>query len=211
MHFKSLLHVRDHAKVRGTAHHLLEYIALHVNMHTGEAFELTVERLAHRLEVTPQWVGRLLNRLIASGELIVQRSRGRHPNVYRIPYERCHACQGDNPKLEFRVEDRPDDRNPKLPSSQPQTEGPATPNALGPNPKLGGRSTGPLARIELSKDVKNLKEKKESVTPNFEIQGMDKPERQSRWWCEAHGFCHSERLPDHRPDCVQEREVDEDP
>jgi hypothetical protein len=52
MHFKSLLHVRDHAKVRGTAHHLLEYIALRVNMHTGEAFELTVERLAHRLEVT---------------------------------------------------------------------------------------------------------------------------------------------------------------
>ena len=31
MDFKSLLHVRDHAKVQGTAHHLLEYIALHVN------------------------------------------------------------------------------------------------------------------------------------------------------------------------------------
>jgi hypothetical protein len=35
MHFKSLLHVRDHAKVVGTAHHLLEYIAIHTNMHTG--------------------------------------------------------------------------------------------------------------------------------------------------------------------------------
>jgi hypothetical protein len=32
MHFKSLLHVRDHAKVRGRAHHLLSYIAQHVNM-----------------------------------------------------------------------------------------------------------------------------------------------------------------------------------
>jgi hypothetical protein len=55
MHFNSLLHVRDHAKVRGTAHHLLAYIALHVNRHTREAFELSVDRLAHRLEVTPQW------------------------------------------------------------------------------------------------------------------------------------------------------------
>jgi hypothetical protein len=27
MHFKSLLHVRDHTKVVGTAHHLLEFIA----------------------------------------------------------------------------------------------------------------------------------------------------------------------------------------
>jgi hypothetical protein len=211
MHFKSLLHVRDHAKVRGTAHHLLEYIALHVNMHTGEAFELTVERLAHRLEVTPQWVGRLLNRLIASGELSVQRSRGRHPNVYRIPYERCHVCQGDNPKLEFGVHRDRDHVNPKLPAFQPQTEGPATPNSLGHNPKLRRRSTAHLTRIEPSKDVKDLKERKESATPNFEIQGLDKPERQSRWWCEAHGFCHSERLPDHRADCVQEREVDDYP
>ena len=56
MHVNSLLHVRDHAKVRGTADHLLAYIALHVNRHTGEAFELSVDRLAHRLDVTPQWV-----------------------------------------------------------------------------------------------------------------------------------------------------------
>jgi hypothetical protein len=33
----------------------------------------------------------------------------------------------------------------------------------------------------------------------------DKPERQNRWWCDAHGFCHGERLPDHRPDCARER------
>ena len=126
LHFKSLLHVRDHAKVRGTAHHLLEYIALHVNRHTGEAFDLTVERLAHRLDVTLQWVGQLRARLVQAGELIVQQSRGRHPNVYRIPYERCPACQGANPKLEHR-----DDVNPKVPSSQPQRRGPATPKWKG--------------------------------------------------------------------------------
>ena len=129
MHFKSLLHVRDHSKVVGTAHHLLEYIALHVNMHTGEAFDLTVERLAHRLAhlaVTPQWVGQLRARLVQAGELIVKQSRGRHANVYMIPYERCPACQGINPKVEFEV-----DVNPQVPSSQPQSHPHSTPKWKG--------------------------------------------------------------------------------
>ena len=99
MHFKSLLHVRDHSKAKGRAHHLLSYIAQHVNMHTGEAFNLSVERLADRLDVTPQWVRQLRTRLVETGELIVKQSRGRHPNVYIIPYERCPACQGGNPKV----------------------------------------------------------------------------------------------------------------
>ena len=117
MHVNSLLHVRDHAKVRGTAHHLLAYIALHVNRHTGEAFELSVDRLAHRLDVTPQWVRQLRARLVAAGELEIQQSRGRRPNVYRIPYERCPACRAANPKLEWPVEP-----NPKRLSTQPETK-----------------------------------------------------------------------------------------
>jgi hypothetical protein len=186
MHFKSLRHVRDHAKVRGTAHHLLNIIASHINMHTGEAFELTVERLANYLGVTPQWVGRLVNSLLASGELVVQRSRGRHANVYRIPYEHCHACQGDNPKVEFGVEILGDEINPKVTSSQPQTVGPATPTSGAPNPKVpspqpqshaaptpksgapnpkvGVGSNPPLARIEPQKEVKEKREKKERPT-----------------------------------------------
>ena len=93
MHSKSLLHVRDHSKATGPAHHMLEYIAQHVNAYTGEAFELTVDRIAHRLQVSSQWVGQLRRQLIESGELLVKQSRGRHPNVYVIPYERCPACQ----------------------------------------------------------------------------------------------------------------------
>src|ERR671914_821662 len=129
MHFKSLLHVRDHSKAKGRAHHLLEYIAQHVNMHTGEAFDLSVERLADRLDVTPQWVRQLRTRLVETGELIVKMSRGRRPNVYVIPYERCPACQGGNPKVELPVDTIPDDSNPKVAVSQPETqpESPATP------------------------------------------------------------------------------------
>src|SRR5262245_61068960 len=113
MHEPSLRHVRDHSKATGTAHHMLEYIALHVNAYTGEAFQLTVDRLAYRLQVTPQWVGQLRHQLVEAGELLVQQSRGRHPNVYVIPYARCPACQQANPKVEFGVKIDRDDFNPK--------------------------------------------------------------------------------------------------
>ena len=209
MHFKSLLHVRDHSKAKGRAHHLLEYIAQHVNRHTGEAFDLSVERLADRLEVTPQWVRQLRTRLVETGELLVKQSRGRHPNVYVIPYERCPACQGGNPKVELPVDNIPDEINPQVNVPQPETqpESPATPtrNCDPTNPKLGEAFEMLLGRIEPRKDVKELKERKEGATRKFIEQWLDKPERQSPFWCEAHGFCHSERLSDHRPDCTRER------
>ena len=80
-----------------------------------------MDRLAHRLEVTPQWVGQLRRRLVESGELIVKQSRGRRPNVYIIPYERCPACQKVNPKLEFQVDEIPlRTATPKLPLINPK-------------------------------------------------------------------------------------------
>jgi hypothetical protein len=189
VHFKSLLHVRDHAKVQGTAHHLLEHIAIHTNMHTGEAFELTVDRLAHRLEVTPQWVGQLRRRLVESGELIVKQSRGRRPNVYIIPYERCPACQKVNPKLEFQVNEIPEDRNPKVTPGQPQSEMPPTPNSPHANPKVGETSTPPLAWIEQPKEVKDLKDLQERSTRIDDDDGaLPKAEQASPFWCQACGF-----------------------
>jgi hypothetical protein len=203
MHFKSLLHVRDHAKVRGRAHHLLEYIAQHVNMHTGEAFNLSVERLADRLDVTPQWVRQLRTRLVETGELIVKQSRGRHCNVYVIPYERCPACQGINPKVDLPVDPIPDESNPQVEDLQPESLEASTRNFCPPNPKLAEYLKAVLERIELRKDsFKEGKEKKEGAT-RMSIEGRgDKPERRSPFWCEAHGFCHSERLDDHHPACV---------
>jgi hypothetical protein len=205
MHFKSLLHVRDHAKVRGRAHHLLSYIAQHVNIHTGEAFDLSVERLADRLDVTPQWVRQLRTRLVETGELIVKQSRGRHPNVYVIPYERCPACQGGNPKVELPVENIPDEINPQVDAPKPETLPAPTRNSAPPNPKLGETFKVLLERIGPQKDVKEVKEKKEGATRNSIEGWLDKPERRSPFWCEAHGFCHSERLGDHQPDCARER------
>jgi hypothetical protein len=223
MHFKSLLHVRDHSKATGRAHHLLSYIAQHVNRHTGEAFDLSVERLADRLDVTPQWVRQLRTRLVETGELIVKMSRGRRPNVYVIPYERCPTCQGGNPNVEFRVDIIPDENNPQVDTSQPETltvptrndDRPnpklvlpqpesleaSTRNSDRPNPKLPEHLKTVLERVEHRKDFKELKERKEGSTRKSIDGWLDKAERRSPFWCEAHGFCHSERLSDHRPDC----------
>jgi hypothetical protein len=163
MHINSLLHVRDHSKATGPAHHMLEYIAQHVNAYTGEAFELTVDRIAHRLQVSSQWVGQLRRQLIESGELLVKQSRGRHPNVYVIPYERCPACQQANPQLHLGVEIDREDCNPKVTPKQPQS-----------NPKVEDGASPPLARIAPRKDVKKEREKDvdvdvESNQPNPKV------------------------------------------
>jgi len=165
MHFKSLLHVRDHVKVQGRAYDLLMSIALHINMHTGEAFELSMERLAHRHQITPEWTRRLLHAVIATGELVVERSRGRHPNRYRFPLERCPACQDANPEVEFRVDPHPDEINPEVDPPQPPTEPPPTLNWDRPNPELGVASEPHLAQIERPKEVKDLKEIKGKANP----------------------------------------------
>jgi hypothetical protein len=160
MHFKSLLHVRDHSKATGPAHHMLEYIAQHINAYTGEAFELTVDRIAYRLQVSSQWVGQLRRQLVESGELIIRQSRGRRPNVYVIPTERCPACnphaacEGDdlNPKVELGV----DDPSPQVTPKQPQS-----------NPKVEDGASPQFARIAPQKDVKEQREN--DVHVNVEI------------------------------------------
>jgi hypothetical protein len=51
--------------------------------------------------------------------------------------------------------------------------------------------------------VVDTKEREKKEAPVF--LSPEKAERQSPFWCEAHGFIHSERLDDHRPDCWLER------
>jgi hypothetical protein len=208
MHFKSLRHVRDHVKVQGRPYELLTHIALHTNMHTGEAFELSVERQAHRHAITPEWTRRLLNGLIATGELIVERRRGRYPNRYRFPLERCPACQDATPQGEWGDDINPevelgDDINPKL---QPQTLPPPTPNSVAPQP-VGKvlRFSSVQPQTAPQKEVKELKEKKDGPTPNVDHDQedqrpdprdevpsghipRDKAEAASPFWCPDCGY-----------------------
>jgi hypothetical protein len=108
-------------------------------------------------------------------------------------------------KVILPVDNIPDDTNPQVDAPQPETFPALTRNCDNPNPKLGKAFEKLLERIEHRKDVKELKERKEGSTRKSIEGWLDKPERLSPYWCEAHGFCHSERLSDHRPDCARER------
>ena len=56
----------------------------------------------------------------------------------------------------------------------------------------------------MSPKSKREREKKEAPPAPFSLS-PEKPEQQNPFWCDAHGFCHGERLPDRHPDCARER------
>jgi hypothetical protein len=49
------------------------------------------------------------------------------------------------------------------------------------------------------------RENKDMPAAPFSLSPEDKPEKHNPFWCEVHGFCHSERLSDHHPECAQEQ------
>jgi peroxiredoxin len=53
--------------------------------------------------------------------------------------------------------------------------------------------------------AKRERKKKEAPAAPVSSLSPDTPEAQNPFWCDAHGFSHSERLPDHRADCARER------
>jgi hypothetical protein len=127
--------------------------------------------------------------LEARGVLEVQRGHGRGSvNFYRI----------------LREEDGqpvPHKREKKVKSATPLPEEKVkfpTP----PEPKKVKSETSKLFEL-LTKSVSkvvSIKEREEKEDTPIDYS-PEKVERQSPFWCETHGFCHSERLPDHRPDC----------
>jgi hypothetical protein len=57
-----------------------------------------------------------------------------------------------------------------------------------------------------SRFVKSKREREKKGAPPAPFSlSPDKPEMHNPFWCDAHSFCHGERLPDHRPDCARER------
>jgi hypothetical protein len=71
--------------------------------------------------------------------------------------------------------------------------------------KVKSEPSKSLGSLEKAIDkVVHTKERKEKEVQPM-VRSLEKAERLSPYWCEAHGFCHGERLPDHRPDCSLER------
>ena len=57
-----------------------------------------------------------------------------------------------------------------------------------------------------SMSPKSKRERKEKGAPAAPFSLLpEKPEQHNPFWCDVHGFCHGERLPDRHPDCARER------
>jgi hypothetical protein len=52
---------------------------------------------------------------------------------------------------------------------------------------------------------RNKEREKKGAPPAPVSLSSEKAEQQNPFWCEAHGFCHSERLSDHLPECEREK------
>jgi hypothetical protein len=173
-----------------SARHLLQLIAGHQNLHTGWAY-LSYRCLSEESSLTPRRVMQLVAFLESNHALEVHRGHGRgHVNFYRV----------------LRKEDGfpvPHRQDKKVKSSG------------GENVKFLTSPPRENVKFETQNSLQSLKNMPDKVV---EIKGREKKgaplapfslsperaERQSPFWCEAHRFCHSERLPDHRPDGARE-------
>jgi Helix-turn-helix domain len=92
----------------------------------------------------------------------------------------------------YRVHVTPEETVQLVPAEKMQSS--ARKGAMLPEEKV--QSVAPKSKSE--------REKKGAPTASVSLS-LDKPEQQNPFWCEAHGFCHGECLPDHLPDCAREQ------
>jgi hypothetical protein len=187
MSMSTVAQVRSSSKSQGSARTLLLVIASHINPDTGWAWP-SLDTLADEIARTRRHVIRLIAELETLGELEVRRGHGRgHVNFYRVhltPADRGPAAPAEKVTSAGRKGDMP--RQEKVTSA----------------PEKGDISNREKVTW-MSPKSKREREKKGAPTAPVSLS-LDKPERQNPFWCDAHGFCHGERLPDHRPDCAQE-------
>jgi hypothetical protein len=177
-----------------SARHIYQLIASHQALDTGWAY-LSYRCLADESSLTPRRVMQLVAFLEAQRALEVRRGHGRgHVNFYRTLREE------DGLPVPTRTEKKVKSATPS-PTEKVKSATPPEPEKV----KCESPNRPECLRNVLGKVVET-KERKDKGAPSApRDRSPDKPERQSPWWCDAHGFCHSERLPDHRPDCARER------
>jgi hypothetical protein len=131
--------------------------------------------------------------LEANHALEVRRGHGRgHVNFYRILREEDGLPVPHRSPKKVKSETLPPDKKVKFPT-------PPAPEKVKSETCKGLESLGNVP----DKVVDTKEREKKEVQPM--VRSLEKAERLSPYWCEAHGFCHGERLPDHRPDCSLER------
>jgi helix-turn-helix protein len=183
MSISTVAQVRSSSKSHGSARTLLLIIASHVNPDTGWAWP-SLNTLAHETGLQRRRTIDLIQILERLGELEVRRGQGRgHVNFYRIivPAEPGEKVQS------------PPRKGAILPTEKVQSS--ARKGAIVRQEKV--QPVAPQSNREREK-------KGAPAAPAF-FPLPDKPETHNPFWCDAHGFSHSERLSDRRPDCARER------
>jgi hypothetical protein len=178
-----------------SARHLMQLIGSHQSPQTGWAY-LSYTCLSEEASLTRRRVIQLVALLETQGVLDVRRGHGRgHVNFYRIlreedglpvPHRREKKVKSETPMHEEKVKfpTPPEPEKVKCEtaiSSQSQEE---SPDKVVTTKEREKKASAPLATVSLF---------------------PERPETLSPFWCEVHGFCHSERLNDHHPDCAHEQ------
>lgn len=177
-----------------SARHLLQLIAGHQNLQTGWAY-LSYRCLSEESSLTPRRLMQLVAFLEANHALEVHRGHGRgHVNFYRILREE------DGLPVPYRSEKKVKSETPIHEEKAKFLTPPASEKVKPEAPNTVELSMNIPGKVVKTKE----REKKGAPTAPFSLLPV-KPEMQARFWCEAHGFCHGERLPDHRSDCWLER------
>ncbi len=176
-----------------SARHILQLIAGHQSLQTGWAY-LSYHCLSEESGLTRRRVIQLVALLEASHVLDVRRGHGRgHVNFYRVLREEDGLPVPHRATKKVKFSTVPGAEKVKFPTP-PEPE------------KVKYESSKTLESLSNTvTKVVNTKERKEKEDTPVSLS-LEKVERQSPYWCEGHGFCHSERLPDHRPDCARERD-----
>jgi hypothetical protein len=174
-----------------SARHLLLLIATHQSMETGWAY-LSYLCLSEESGLTRRRVIQLVALLEAGGVLEVRRGHGRgNVNFYRILREE------DGLPVPHRASKKVKSATP---TPQEKVKFPTPPEPA----KVKSESSNPLESLgNVLGKVVDTKERKDKAEQPVSLS-CEKAERLSPYWCEAHGFCHGERLPDHQPDCARE-------
>jgi hypothetical protein len=179
MSISTVAQVRTSSKSKGSARTLLLVIASHVNPDTGWAWP-SLDTLAQETGLKRRRTIDLIHILERLGELEVRRGQGRgHVNFYRVTV------------------------------STEKVQSPPRKGAIPPAEKVqssarkGARSRHEKVQPVAPQSIREREKKEAPAAPVFSLS-LDKPERHNPFWCDPHGFCHSTRLPDRRPDCARE-------
>ena len=190
MCMSTLAYTREHYQsFPRSARHLMQLIGSHQSPQTGWAY-LSYDRLSFEASLTRRRVIQLVALLEAGGVLEVRRGHGRgNVNFYRILREEdglplSHKKVKSQAPLPEQKVKFPTPPEPEKVKSQPG-------NGLESLPKA-------VAKVVTTKEREDKGQQPVSLSP-------EKAEWQSPYWCEAHCFCHSQRLDDHLPGCWLER------